>query len=174
MCKTLKYQPNFLLYLWNRLQNYPSSAKVLKSCDKIVKMNLFEQEYVNVFAEPICLLLLHKENFMCTLSELHEKDVNLWQDQLRLFIRDVISELLDVQSVLSSIDDEKLNQGFTYHHQVFLALKKLYCQVKVLESQICFLIGDNVLISSVKDMVDKWLYIERRLPAIICWFIHKL
>ncbi|XP_054712926.1 thyroid adenoma-associated protein homolog [Uloborus diversus] len=174
--ETLQSHNYFILYLWNQLQNYPSTSKILQSCNRSVKMNLFEQEYVNVFAEPIQLIFYYHSFFIKMMEKLFEQDYDLWEEKTAMFLRDLKVDLEDTYLILSSINWNKLNQNFTYHHRVFLALTKLFSLVNGLLRQE-FLISTcdkaNHFKQHFQEISDCWMHVQDLLPPTTIWLLRN-
>lgn len=67
-----------------------------------------------------------------------------------------------------------LGQNFTYHHQVFLALRKLRCQVQVLLFQKYVVLPEDPLINELNNLSVEWEKVEGLLPSVTCWFLNHL
>ncbi|KAG8192294.1 hypothetical protein JTE90_002118 [Oedothorax gibbosus] len=175
--KPLQEQNYFILYFWNRLQNYPSTATVLhglRSVDSQKKMNLFEQEYVNVYAEPIVILMEYKELLKNSLTLMHSTNLILWQEQMEMFTSDLKIEMNDLLNLLTCESTIEYSEGFAYAHQGFLALKKLHCQLEVLLGQVDNICNNSYLRNSLKDISSDWQNIKKHLTFITCWFLQQL
>ncbi|XP_071034038.1 tRNA (32-2'-O)-methyltransferase regulator THADA isoform X2 [Parasteatoda tepidariorum] len=174
MFECLSFHDYFLKYLWNRLQNYPSFVKILRGAEKSVKTNLFEQEYVNVYAEPLQLLLKHRDLFLKAMKSLHDKDYKAWTDNVQLFLFDTKTELQDLVQFLSENDFSKLNQRFAFPHQVFLAFKKMYSVIEVLMSCEDMISSSSSLAVLREAILCQWKSVEAILTPINHWFLIQL
>ncbi|GFX98162.1 thyroid adenoma-associated protein homolog [Trichonephila clavipes] len=172
---------DFVFYLWNRLQNYPSIVNVFiringaYSCDN-KNVQLFEQELVNVFAEPIILLLLHKELLKISLIDLHNKNGRLWLVTIEMFAFALIEEINELSEIVTDCKSFDLC-GFTNPHYGFLAFKKLYSQVEILLDQKTLLLEverEKLLLERLNEMEEKWKRVLNLLRCTMSWFLLNL
>ncbi|CAL1264611.1 unnamed protein product [Larinioides sclopetarius] len=167
----------FVLYLWNRLQNFPSTSRVVMSVNNSISNatsgSLFEQELVNVYAEPISLLLQYRNLLKMTLEELHKRNPSFWKDTVEIFSLDLLPEIRDLLHVLKNCKTINLC-GLTYPHHGLLALKKLQCQVQVLLPQKIRLNLHVHLHQRLETITNRWREVETFLRCTVSWYFLKL
>ena len=64
--------------------------------------------------------------------------------------------------------------SFTFHHQVYLSLKKIRCQVEVLINQKYSVLTEDSLHIELTNLKEEWNRIEKLLPSSVCWFLNVL
>lgn len=67
-----------------------------------------------------------------------------------------------------------IDHNYTFHHQVYLSLKKIRCQVEVLLNQKHSILIDDPLHNKLTSLEERWNSIEKLLPSSVCWFLNVL
>ncbi|GFS68358.1 thyroid adenoma-associated protein homolog [Nephila pilipes] len=173
---------NFVLYLWNKLHNYPSICRVVSSInsahtsDNIVPQ-LFEQELVNVFAEPVQMVVQYRDLFEMAISDLWDINYNLWFQAVEILSFDLLQEINELNDALVDCTTNDFC-GFAYPHHGFLAFKKFYSQVQVLLTQRKLISKEKpeeiVLLKNLDQIGRKWKNIQNYIRCTMSWFLLRL